>query len=162
MNGSKFYCVQLARADPGFSVWDTGPRGGCPCNGYNFVFFSFRSVIVNWATCYCNFSLVYGNRFSGNFHEMMSCLAQAKFWLQKAPVPHSHFGIQWRNMHLLILYIVESINASVTRNQMDIWLIWTTLRSYTNMRFFQIFKRLRTSWFVGVSGIGQFVNDWDS
>ena len=29
MNGSKFYCIQLARAHPGFSVWDTGPQGGC-------------------------------------------------------------------------------------------------------------------------------------
>ena len=33
-------------------------------------------------------------------------------------------------MYLLILYIVESINASVIRTHMDIRLMWTTLRSY--------------------------------
>ena len=48
-----------------------------------------------------------------------SCLAQAKFWLQKAPVPHSHFGIQWRSIYLLNLYIVESIKLLL---QEPIWI----------------------------------------
>ena len=30
------------------------------CNGRNFVCFSSRSVIVNWTTCYCNFSFMMG------------------------------------------------------------------------------------------------------
>ena len=30
------------------------------CNRRNFVYFSFRGIIMNPATCYCNFSLMRG------------------------------------------------------------------------------------------------------
>ena len=55
-----------------FMLWHHGIRSpsntpGCDdqischfCNGHNFVCFSSRSVIVNWTTCYCNFSLMMG------------------------------------------------------------------------------------------------------
>ena len=47
-----------------YSQWVGGmhPTGmhSCFCNRRNFVCFSSHSVIVNWTTCYCNFSLMMG------------------------------------------------------------------------------------------------------